>query len=45
MMRESLKPRETNTLPPEKLLEVLNTIYPKEVAEELFDKLQEDGNG
>jgi len=31
-----LKPRECGNLPPEKLLEILRGIYPKETADELF---------
>lgn len=34
-----LKPRETGNLPPEKLLEILRGIYPKETADELFADL------
>ena len=34
-----LKPRESGNLPPEKLLEILRGIYPKETADELFAEL------
>ena len=34
-----LKPRGCGNLPPEKLLEILRGIYPKETADELFLKL------
>lgn len=34
-----LKPRKTGNLPPEKLLEILRGIYPKETADELFTDL------
>ena len=39
MRNIKLKPRETGNLPPEKLLEILKGIYPKEKAEELFTNL------
>lgn len=34
-----LKPRKTGTLPPEKLAQVLGTIYPEETVVELLEKL------
>lgn len=38
--REKLEPRDEATLPPEKLMEILNRIYTPKVAEELFHDLQ-----
>lgn len=35
----SLKPRETETRPPEELLGVLCKIYPPEMAREIFERL------
>ena len=42
-----LKPREVGDLPSEKLLEILRGVYPEEIAQGLFQKLQKeaDGNG
>ncbi len=34
-----LKPRKTGDLPPEKLAQVLSTIYPEETVMELMGKL------
>lgn len=34
-----LKPRKTGDLPPEKLAQILGTIYPGETVGELMDKL------
>ena len=35
----TLKPGETETLPPEKLFRILCGIYPLEVAQEIFERL------
>ena len=35
----SLKPRKTGSLPPEKLEQILNGIYPEETVGELMEKL------
>ena len=44
MMRDmTLKPRECGKQPMDKLLDVLRSIYPEEVAQELFQKLLKDG--
>lgn len=42
MMGKELKPRETGHLSPEKLLSILRGIYPEEVAQELFDHINEN---
>ena len=41
MMGKELKPRETGTLSPDKLLRILRGIYPEEVAQELFREINE----
>ena len=35
----SLKPRETETRPPEELFRILCRIYPLEIAQEVFERL------
>lgn len=43
--KHGLKPRKEGNELPEKLLKVLQTIYPEQVAKELFERLQgEDGD-
>lgn len=42
MMGKELKPRETGTLSPDKLLRILRGIYPEEVAQELFRRINEN---
>lgn len=39
MRNVGLKPRKTGDLPPEKLAQVLGTIYPEETVVELMEKL------
>lgn len=41
MMGKELKPRETSTLSPDKLLSILRGIYPEEVAQELIREINE----
>ena len=38
----SLKPRETETRPPEELFRSLCGIHPLEVAQEIFERLMEE---
>lgn len=35
----SLKPRKPGKLPPERLLQILNSIYPEETSEEIMKNL------
>lgn len=42
MMGKELKPRKTGTLSPDELLRILRWIYPEEVAQELFDHINEN---
>lgn len=41
----TLKPGETETLPPEKLFRILCGIYPLEVAQEIFERLSRYSKG
>lgn len=41
----SLKPRKTETRPPEELFRILCGIYPLEVAQEIFERLSRYSKG
>jgi hypothetical protein len=40
-----LKPRKSGDLPPEKLKQILSSIYPEETADELMEKLCKTSEG